>query len=461
MIDSNFLLGKLPVYQGKKILITSDQSTNDIINEMIQAHKLHRADYDKISTFFWQGNLKDTCKFIFDFLKRNVKYSIEPDERQSIKSPSAILSTGYYKNGYNDCKHYSQFISGILDSLKRKGHKLDWFYRFANYRFFTKQPQHVFVVATQGSKVYWIDPVLNYFNERKPFINKIDKKMSLYSISGTKPQLYETLNDFSGYGIGRRKKAPGKKKKGIFKKVKNAVLKVSMAPSRAAFLALVRLNPFRIAPTLYKSLADKIKGPKLLEKWRNLGGNPNVLAKLIVSSNARWKKRKKISGFDANDVDIIGFIDILAKRAIHRKLKRKTVKNCRCYPANLQFNKRMSGIGSVNMIGAIQVAAVLAVAIPIITALLEFLPKGMKNKAQTAAENVPDIAAAQQEIAKSGENIQVQVPTGTRQEVMNVSEQKNEDTGEQETVLTDKKGSNNMLLYAGIGAGVLYVISKK
>jgi hypothetical protein len=166
MVTSNFILGKLTPYGRRREMVTYDQSTNDIIKELLEAHKLHAKDYDNICLYFWKGNNKETANYIWHFLKRNVKYSIEPDTRQSVKSPSAILSTGYYNNGYNDCKHYSQFTAGVLDALNRKGKKINWCFRFANYRMFTKQPQHVFIVIDPGTKSeIWIDPVLNNFNE--------------------------------------------------------------------------------------------------------------------------------------------------------------------------------------------------------------------------------------------------------------------------------------------------------
>ena len=109
--------------------------------------------------------------------KNNVKYKIEPDTRQSVKSPSAILSTGIYKNGYNDCKHYSSMIAGILDALTRRGIKINWCYRFSNYKLFNTVPHHVFCVVNCFGNEICIDPDLNRFNEKKQYINKIDKKI--------------------------------------------------------------------------------------------------------------------------------------------------------------------------------------------------------------------------------------------------------------------------------------------
>ena len=241
-------------------MIVENQSTKDIMQQIIETHKRYKSDYDKISDQFWKGSVKSTCKYLFDFLKNNVKYDVEPDYRQSVKSPAAILSTGRYANGGNDCKHYSLFQAGILDSLSRKGYKIDWCYRFANYKLFQTLPHHVFVVVKINGVEYWCDPVLQYWNQRKPYINKIDRKMALYSISG----------------IGRTKK--------------HRAAKVALFPARKAFLALVRLNFNKFAIKLYRRL-HSAKRAELLQKWIQLGGNPQLLESTVNKAIAKYNRK--------------------------------------------------------------------------------------------------------------------------------------------------------------------------
>lgn len=171
------LLNKLAPFKNNKVLIYNNQNTDDIITVLLKAHKLYVPEYDKICGYFWRGNIEKTCRFIWYFLKQNVKYKVEPDTRQSVKSPAAILYTGVYKNGFNDCKHYSQMIAGILSGLCRKGIKINWCYRFANYKLFSTVPHHVFVVVKYNGEEIWIDPVLSGYNLKKSYINKIDKKI--------------------------------------------------------------------------------------------------------------------------------------------------------------------------------------------------------------------------------------------------------------------------------------------
>jgi len=259
-MDTSYLLGKLTPFANSRKMIVSNQSTGDIINQIIDTHKKYQNDYDKISDQFWKGNVKNTCKYLFTFLKKNVVYSIEPDYRQSVKSPAAILATGQYSTGGNDCKHYSLFQAGILDSLNRKGKNIDWCYRFANYKLFSTTPHHVFVVVKINGKEYWCDPVLNYWDQKKPYINKIDKKMSLYSISG----------------IGRTKK--------------RRAAKIALFPARKAFLLLVRINFNKFALKLYRRL-NSAKRAELLSKWQKLGGNPQLLISTVNKAVAKYKRK--------------------------------------------------------------------------------------------------------------------------------------------------------------------------
>ena len=122
------LLGKLPPYTKKTVTINRNQTVGDIVNEVLAAHKIFANDYDSIAAYFDHGSNLDIAKNLFYFLKQNVRYKVESEENQTTKSPAALLETAQ-----GDCKHYAGFIAGVLDALKRRGRKIDWFYRFASY----------------------------------------------------------------------------------------------------------------------------------------------------------------------------------------------------------------------------------------------------------------------------------------------------------------------------------------
>lgn len=266
-MNAGAILSQLPPYRAKVVTLARHQDTDDIVQNMLRYHKMYRSDYDQISAQFLAATPRKTLKNIYDFLKENVKYRIEPETRQTLKSPAAIVATG--RTTGSDCKNYALFICGVAESLTRTGkQKIPCAYRFASYKWYDEQPQHVFAVAFPDTdREIWIDPVLPEFDQRKTYNHATDKKMSLVGISGTG-------NGGQVAGI-----------KDIFRNVKNAVLTVAAAPSRAAFLTAVSLNVLKVAEKLRQ--AD-IKYPADLQKWwQNLGGNYTKLREVIDKGMSR------------------------------------------------------------------------------------------------------------------------------------------------------------------------------
>jgi len=266
-MDKNILLGKLTPFSNQRRLLINEQQVKDIVSAMLEAHKTYASEYDKISDNFYSGGAVQTAKKIFEFLKKNIKYTVDSEASQKIMSPSAIISIGK-----NDCKNYALFIVGILDSLRRKGYFTNKvFYRFASYRLLDEIPHHTFavVIDDQGNEIF-VDPVLSSFNERKTYFHKIDKspKMSLYSVSGifTKKPKPAATAKIDTTGIT---KAPAKK----------IVVKVALAPARGAFLLLVGLNFTGLATKLKQAFVNNKN--KVNDFWNNLGGNTNELLRKV------------------------------------------------------------------------------------------------------------------------------------------------------------------------------------
>lgn len=176
MVSVNTLLDHLPPYQEYEQVIHYEQTVSDIIKEVLSAHEVFAEDYDGIADFFYADDTEQMCRNLFDFCKDNISYEIETKDDQTTRSPAAILELG---NG--DCKHYAGFIGGILDALKRKGDKIDWFYRFASYDLLDTEPGHVFIVVKNGKDEIWIDPVLSEFDERLMPQYITDKKVKMLS----------------------------------------------------------------------------------------------------------------------------------------------------------------------------------------------------------------------------------------------------------------------------------------
>ena len=151
--------------KGKKELIKQFQNTNDIVEAVMQQHELNRNAFNKIAESFDTGNDYDTCQKIWEFTHYKLNYKAEP-ELQTVKSLSKILYDGQNNKG-NDCKHFSCFEAGILESLQ-----IPFFYRFAAYN--GKIPTHVYVVANLSRGEVILDGVLPYFDSEKSYTYKID-----------------------------------------------------------------------------------------------------------------------------------------------------------------------------------------------------------------------------------------------------------------------------------------------
>lgn len=352
MVTKQILLNNLNTYIGSSKVLIYDQNTTDIIKELLKAHKDNEQEYNKIYKYFNFADKNKIFENIFNFCKKNIKYKIESGEKQTLKTPTAILI-----QGYGDCKQYAQFIGGVLDAINRNGKKIDWCYRFASYNN-QKKIQHVFVVVKTKEGEIWIDPVLPYYNDKKQYSYKIDKKM-LYSISG--------FDDLDELGATKRKPAPKKKiqvkkgsklvvpksvidkvrvankrvpieklttkliaqakkdgkfvaikspsapagkkrKKGFLKKIsiksvakagtaiKKVALKVGLAPARNAFLLLVSLNILGLGKKLALGIQ---RGAKILKTWENLGGAPSKLKSAISKGS-----KTKIAGVEDFDNEI-------------------------------------------------------------------------------------------------------------------------------------------------------------
>jgi hypothetical protein len=192
MVSANTILGKLSPFLNQQSVVVENQGVNDIISGILDTHNKYLKEYDKIYPYFIGSDIYETSKNIFDFLKKNVPYYIESNELQYLKSPSSIISTP------SDCKSYALFSCGVLDAIKRNtGEDFDVKYRFASYDPFDKVPQHVFCVVSGDGEEFWIDPVLNKFDEKKQpyfFKDKNINSMSLVGLSG----VYDNSNDSMG-----------------------------------------------------------------------------------------------------------------------------------------------------------------------------------------------------------------------------------------------------------------------
>jgi len=178
-MDKVTIQSKLPGPGVGGIIIEQDQDVFDIMSLITFAHEQQRTNYDKIAASFWTGDIYSTCENLFNFCKKNIRYEIQSEELQTVRSPQRIIAVGK-----GDCKHYASFIAGILDALKRQGKPINWCYRFASYQVLDDIPGHVFVVVDDNGQEIWIDPVLKTFDRHKWYWHAIDRKVKNKRMAG-------------------------------------------------------------------------------------------------------------------------------------------------------------------------------------------------------------------------------------------------------------------------------------
>jgi hypothetical protein len=304
----NSLYSRLTPYQGNKHIIVNDQQVGDIITNLLKTHNQYKSEYDKIASHFEKRGNKAIARGIWGFIKTNIPYKIESDDKQKLKSPSAILYTANTTG--SDCKNFSLFAGGILDALNRKGYPINWCYRFASYRLNDKLPHHVFVVINPGTNnEIWLDAVLPSFDLKKQYFYKIDKNpMALIAMSGVDYESIGASKKRQEKKAARKAAKPAKKAarkekvKAAAKKVKEKIKKagkviLKFAPptvaTRNAFLALVKLNVRSLATNLQKAMAKDNESIKKF--WEGVGGKYDAL-QIAVSQGS---KKKRLGGIGA------------------------------------------------------------------------------------------------------------------------------------------------------------------
>lgn len=144
------LLEVLPPFQFHRDIKVKKQTTDNIIIQVLNSHRQHEKDYDLIASQFEGRNIP---KKLFDFCRQWLRYTEEEGADQTTRSPAGILTLADHAGV--DCKHYANFIAGVIDALNRQGHNINWCYRFVSYKS-KKASDHVYVVLLDDDT--WLDP---------------------------------------------------------------------------------------------------------------------------------------------------------------------------------------------------------------------------------------------------------------------------------------------------------------
>ena len=118
-----------------------------------------------MALFRW-GGLQEYRPECLELFKKNSDYVVEPDSRQTIKTPAAVLATAKKQYGGNDCKNLALFSAGVLRAYRdATGEDFNLYFRFAGYS--NNGLAHVFTVVEKDGKETWVDAVLDSFNNRE------------------------------------------------------------------------------------------------------------------------------------------------------------------------------------------------------------------------------------------------------------------------------------------------------
>lgn len=267
-----------PKYKAK--LINGWQNTQNIVDAIAVQHAINMDDAKKICQYFKGKDERETAKNIFNFLKSEIEYKVEPASRQTTKTMARFLADG---NG--DCKHFALFSNTILQAC---GYKPK--YRLAGYRS-AKDFQHIYSYLPKSNTI--LDAVLPTFDtEKTPKIKK-DYDMSLYQLSGT-----EDISEINGINFSKvkenvKKGGAAAVKKAVAeipaaaKKIQQGMATAGLAIPRNAFLELVNLNFSGLASNFNELITAK--GDDGIKWWVDLGGDRTAFVNAV--NNGKAKKR--------------------------------------------------------------------------------------------------------------------------------------------------------------------------
>jgi hypothetical protein len=165
----------MPAAQNNFRLHKLNYDTSDIIELLIQGHKKNLSDTEALARAIKATSIADYTRKLYDLVKQNVAYMLDPEGVQFVKSPAQV-----WRDKISDCKSYSLFIATTLHNAG-----IPFRYRFVSFNG-SKIPTHVYVIVPRSGGGYiTLDAVMPGYNQEKPFTFKKDIDMKgLYYVSG-------------------------------------------------------------------------------------------------------------------------------------------------------------------------------------------------------------------------------------------------------------------------------------
>jgi hypothetical protein len=164
--------GKHGIYQR----MHQDGDTQDIINTVLWADKRpeHKTDTAHLAPKLRTFSEIQTAYNCWEFVRKNIKYILDPLGEQYIKAPNKTLS-----DGFGDCKSRTLLMTSLLDNCG-----IRYGYRFAGYQA-NKPVGHVYALAYIGGKTFVLDADMVNFNVEKEYKKHTDYMSQISYIGNT------------------------------------------------------------------------------------------------------------------------------------------------------------------------------------------------------------------------------------------------------------------------------------
>jgi hypothetical protein len=249
-------LGAFKNLQYYRSLFPQASNTNRVIKEnpavYDTVHFIKRMvlltlpDTEQFAKEIVKENLYDTCRYLWFWIKRFIKYEKDTEGEEEVRSGKRLVS-----DGKGDCDCYTGFINSVLTNVKRiKGWKFSMYNRITKY--WKDNFQHIYpIVYLPGGKAIKMDCVTDSFDYEEEFSQKEDFMNLNYLDGFDKPTVsqyeVEVVPDGAIDGLGRIRlfKENGK----VIKKGIHAVNTVNPATAllRKGFIEAMKLNALNVA----------------------------------------------------------------------------------------------------------------------------------------------------------------------------------------------------------------------
>lgn len=162
---------RLPAPNYRETVNVADATNADIISVLesnFEKAVVQTKDYAKK---FASPAAGTAALKVWDFLKQNIKYKRDDDQKQAIRLPNRFVN-----DRAGDCKSYALFAASVLHNL---GYRVA--FRYTSYSPGNKKPSHVYVYMPDQGII--VDGVYNFFNSEKPYVYKYDHVMDQNTIN--------------------------------------------------------------------------------------------------------------------------------------------------------------------------------------------------------------------------------------------------------------------------------------